>query len=74
MVSTELDNGQVRVFQNTDSLIEWKWNSSDVQARLKEGDRFQIQAYGWRVPFFSMYENITSVKKMPHRTQDRGRR
>lgn len=72
LVFTELDNNEVRVFQNTDSLIEWKWDSSNMQARLKKGERFKIETYGWRVPFLSMYENIVGATKMPHRTQDRG--
>ncbi len=74
LVFTELDNGQSRVFQNTDSFVEGKWNSSDFQGRLKKGERFKIEAYGWRIPFLSSYENIVGVKPMSHRTQDRGNR
>src|ERR1044072_1082344 len=27
------------VLSNEDSLLQWKWNSADVQAQLEDGDR-----------------------------------
>lgn len=63
LVYAELDpTKKVRVFQNTDSLYEWKWNSADVQASLKVGETYRIGTYGWRVPILSWFENIVSVK------------
>jgi len=51
-----------RVFENTDTLFHWKWNSSTVQSELEEGKQYSIKTYGWRVPFLSWYENIVSVE------------
>jgi len=62
MVFTELPDKSVRVFENTDSLLELKWNSSDIYAKMKIGETYKIKTYGWRVPFFSWYENIVTVE------------
>jgi len=51
-----------RVFENTDTLFHWKWDSSTVQSELEKGKQYSIKTYGWRVPFLSWYENIVSVE------------
>lgn len=51
------------VLENTDSLWYWKWNSSDIYRDLKEGQKFNLRVYGWRVPFLSMYRNIIKINK-----------
>lgn len=50
-------------FENTDSWMFWKFNSSDVQGRLLEGNRYRVKVYGWRIPFFSSYRNIVKIKE-----------
>lgn len=54
------------VFQNSDAWYRLKWNSSDLQNRvLKLKDKqVAIQKYGWRMPFFSAYENIVDIKEV----------
>lgn len=52
------------VFENTDSLSYFKWNSSDLQNQLMQPGRYQIEYYGWRIPFFSTYPNIISAKRI----------
>jgi hypothetical protein len=64
LIYTKLEDGAVRVFQNTDSLIEFKWNSSDIYGMLEKGKNYDIKTYGWRAPFLSMYENIIDVKEV----------
>ena len=49
-------------FENTDLLFEGKFNSSDIQGKLKRGETYTAKVYGWRVPFFSMYRNIVVIK------------
>jgi hypothetical protein len=62
LVSTKsLDDDSVRVFRNQDTILKWKWNSSDVQGKLEVGKTYDVGAYGWRIPILSKYENITSV-------------
>ena len=62
LIFSETEDG-VRVFKNTDALIVFKFNSSDIQAKLKVGETYKVETIGFRVPFLSMYENITSVKE-----------
>lgn len=64
LVFTRLQNGQVRVFENTDSLLEGKFDSSDIQGEIEVGKTYQFETYGWRVPLFSEYENITRVTQI----------
>ena len=56
-------NGTSLVFENTDSLFHGKWNSSNIQGQLKEGNTYTIKVYGYRIPILSMYENIIEVKE-----------
>lgn len=49
-------------FENTDSFLVWKFNSSDVQGSLDQGKSYDCSVYGWRVPFLSWYRNIVSCK------------
>lgn len=41
-----------------DSLLFWRWDSSDMYGSLHEGGTYEIEAVGWRVPILSMYPNI----------------
>ena len=65
LIFTELEDGTTKVFQNSDSWLELKFRSSDVYGQLKEGETFEFETYGWRVPLFSWYENIKSVTSVP---------
>lgn len=49
------------VFENTDSVLRFKFNSSTVQGQLKEGQIYDATVYGWRIPFLSTYRNIVSA-------------
>ena len=46
------------VFENTDTIMFWKWNSSDVYGKLKPGKCYEAKVNWFRVPFLSMYRNI----------------
>lgn len=50
------------VLENSDLLFYGKFNSSDFQAKLKEGEIYKVKVYGWRVPFLSWYRNIAEIK------------
>ena len=58
------ENGNSLVFENTDCFIRGKWNSSNIQGQLKEGNTYKITAVGYRVPFFSMYQNIIKIEEI----------
>ena len=58
------ENGNSLVFENTDTLLRGKWDSSNIQGQLKEGNTYKITVVGYRVPFLSMYQNIINVEEV----------
>lgn len=64
LVFCEDENGKTIVFENTDSLIRLKFNSSDIQGELKIGETYKVIVNGYRVPIFSWYENIIEFEKV----------
>lgn len=48
------------VFKDTDSLLHWKFRSSDLYGQLTPGKRFTCKVYGIRSGLVSEYPNITS--------------
>ena len=61
MIATE-----ERPYVNYDAKYRFKFNSGTVQndaIRLK-GKPVKIRKYGWRIPIFSMYENVVSVREV----------
>ena len=61
MIATEY-----RPFVNYDAKYRFKVNSGTIQneaIRLK-GREVTIRKYGWRLPLFSMYENVVSIKEV----------
>ncbi len=54
-----------RPFVNYDARYRFKFNSGTVQneaIRLK-GKPVRIKKYGWRIPFFSMYETVLKIEE-----------
>lgn len=64
LVFGDCENGDSLVFENTDCFIRGKWNSSNLQGKMKEGNTYKITVVGYRVPFFSMYQNIIKVEEI----------
>ena len=61
MIATEY-----RPFVNYDVWYRFKFNSGTVQneaIRLK-GKMVKIKKYGWRVPLFSMFENVVKIEEL----------
>jgi len=58
----KFDGFDAEVFENTDDLFYFKFNSSDVQNELKVDNSYTVKVIGFRVPFLSMHRNILSVK------------
>lgn len=56
----------IEVFENRDELFRKKFNSSDFQNEFKSniGSTYEFTVLGWRIPFFSMYRNIVTYKKI----------
>lgn len=58
LVSSE--DGQV--FEITDSLFKWRFDSSNLYATLDEGETYRIKTQGWRLGIMSDYKNILEVE------------
>lgn len=51
------------VYQNTDCWARGKFRSSDLYRKLKVGNTYKVNVYGWRIPFLSAYKNIVSINE-----------
>ena len=52
------ENNEVAVFENEDTIIFGKFNSSDIYADIEIGAKYKFTTRGPRVPVLSMYPNI----------------
>lgn len=50
------------VFENSDSLVNGKWDSSDVYSQIKKGHTYVFHVRGIRNHVLSWYPNILNVK------------
>ena len=64
LVWVEDGNGVQYELQNEDILLKGKFNSSTIQGKLKEGEKYNIKTVGWRIPLFSSYPNIIEYEKV----------
>jgi hypothetical protein len=48
----------VTTYEVEDSVLFWRWDSSDVYGRLTIGKTYRATLQGWRIPILSMYPNI----------------
>lgn len=48
-------------YQISDSLLLWRWNSSDLYGQIMVGETYEIRVAGYRIPFLSWYPNIYEV-------------
>jgi hypothetical protein len=56
------------VFENSDSLSRWKFNSSDLQNEIKAGCTYDAKVYGFRNNFLSTYKNVIEATHVPTAT------
>ena len=56
-------NGDTMVFENTDTLLRGKFDSSTIYGNLEIGKTYEITVVGFRVPFLSWYQNIISYSE-----------
>lgn len=52
------------VYQNTDSLLYWKFGSADVYNDLKVGKSYNLTVAGWRVAFLSWFPNVVKYSEV----------
>lgn len=51
------------VFENTDSNVFLKWDSSDLYGDLEIGGRYEVKVCGFRFRPFSWYRNIIRINE-----------
>ena len=59
------------VFQISDQLLKWKFNSSDIYGSIKQDSIYEIETTGYRLPWLSMYPNIVKAQPVHSRTNTR---
>ncbi|MBU3191402.1 DUF1523 domain-containing protein [Clostridium bowmanii] len=62
LIYTQNKDGNIKIFKNTNSLIEFKINSNDVYWGLIINRKYEIKAYGLSIPLLSYYQNIVRVR------------
>ena len=48
-------------FKNVDSILNWKFNSSDVYGEIKRDHTYKVKVEGFRAGVLSEYPNIIDV-------------
>jgi len=51
------------VYQDTDTLLFGKFNSSDLYSQLQQNKTYSCLTVGWRVPFLSWYPNLIKCQE-----------
>lgn len=62
LVFGEDENGTVHTFEITDSWLRFRFNSSDVYASIKPGNKYKFTVGGSRNHLLSWYPNIYEYK------------
>ena len=61
LIYTQMQDGNLRIFENTNSLLEFKIRSEDLYWGLIINGKYEIKAYGLSIPLLSSYQNIIKV-------------
>lgn len=56
--------GENEVYQNEDSWLNGKFNSSDVYRDIEPGKKYRFEVIGWRWPLMSWYRNIVKFEEV----------
>lgn len=64
LVYTKDENGDTRVFEITDSLFKWRFDSSDLYGEIEKNETYRFTVCGRRVRSFSIYPNIYKADKI----------
>lgn len=64
LVYCETESGQSAVYEISDSLLRFRFNSSDVYASIKPGKTYEFTTRGYRIPALSWYPNIYEYEEV----------
>lgn len=62
LIYTVDTDGETQVFEITDSLWMWRWDSSDLYAKIEIGKTYDFTIRGSRWKMMSFYPNVYEVK------------
>lgn len=53
-------------YEITDSLLKWRWDSSDLYGKIEVGATYEFKVGGYRIHLLSTYPNIYEAKRVYH--------
>ena len=62
LIYTQMKDGNIKTFKDTNSLLELKINSENVYYSFTINGKYEITAYGLNIPLLSSYQNIIKAK------------
>ncbi|PFQ47678.1 hypothetical protein COK05_09350 [Bacillus cereus] len=62
-IVVQQNNGTEKVIENTNSILMMKFNSADIQANVKTGEKYKLTLRGYRVPILSLFPNIDEATR-----------
>jgi hypothetical protein len=54
----------VTTFKVDDTILFFRFDSHDFYGKIKKGCIYKVQAFGFRIPIFSMYPNIVDIEEI----------
>lgn len=64
LIFAQDESGETQVFEITDSLLKFRFNSADVYGKIQKDKTYRITVCGSRIPIFSWYPNIYNVEEL----------
>jgi hypothetical protein len=62
LIYSQTQDGNIKIFEDTNSLLELKFLSEDLFWGLGINKKYEVKAYGLNIPLLSYYQNIVKVK------------
>ena len=62
LIYAQMEDGNIKVFEDNNSLLEFKIHSQDVYWGLTINRKYEIKAYGLSIPLLLSYQNIIKIK------------
>lgn len=62
LIYTQMEDGNIKVFENTNNFKELKFNSADIFWAISINTKYEVTAYGFDISILSLYQNIIKIK------------
>ena len=64
LIYAQTEDGNIKVFEDTNNFLELKFNSEDLYWAIAINKKYEVRAYGFNIPLLLHYQNIVKVKGM----------